>query len=135
MKDAIKALLMRDDVVGRLALSTALVRLYARQTSDEQQSGTTRVRNGRGFSAFHDKQGTYMAQYVLGATRQFPKGMITPDQWDAEVEKLKANKSTPIRLLNGDKYLARARKVALFHINQLVEEAEIREALKVRVAV
>lgn len=135
MKDAIKALLMRDDVVGRLALSTALVRLYARQTSDEQQSGTTRVRNGRGFSAFHDKQGTYMAQYVLGATRQFPKGMITPDQWDAEVEKLKANQSTPIRLLNGDKYLARARKVALFHINQLVEEAEIREALKVRVAV
>jgi hypothetical protein len=135
MKDAIKALLMRDDVVGRLALSTALVRLYARQTCDEQDSGTTRVRNGRGFSAFHDKQGTYMAQYVLGATRQFPKGVITPDQWDAEVEKLKSNQSTPIRLLSGDKYIARARKVALFHINQLVEEAEIREALKVRVAV
>ncbi len=135
MKDAIKALLMRDDVIGRLALTTALIRLYARQTSDEQASGTTRVRNGRGFSAFHDKQGTYMAQYCLGATRQFPKGMITPDQWDTEVEKLKRNESTPIRLLNGDKYLARARKVALFHINQLVEEAEIREALKVRVAV
>lgn len=128
MKDAIKSILMRDDIIGRLALSTALVRLYARQTSDEQASGTTRVRNGRGFSAFHDKQGTYMAQYVLGATRQFPHGVITPDQWDAEVEKLKRGESTPIRLLSGDKYIGRARKIALFHINQLVEEAEIRAA-------
>ena len=129
MKDVIKSILLRDDIVGRRALSTALVRLYARQTNEEQESGTTHLRNGKGFSAFHSKQGTYLAQYVLGANINAPTGVINPSQWDEEIKKLIRNERTSIRLISGEKNIDRARKIAFFHINQLVEEAEIRKRI------
>lgn len=127
MKDAIKALLSREDSTGAIAVTTAIVRLYARQTSDEQSRGTTVEQNGRGFNAFHAKDGTYMAQYALGATRFLPKGVVTPEMWDNEVAKLKRGEATPIRIING-RFLAKARKIALFYIAQLVAEAESKRA-------
>lgn len=127
MKDAIKALLSRDDTTGAIAVTTAIVRLYARQTSDEQSRGTTVEQNGRGFNAFHAKDGTYMAQYALGATRFCPKGVVTPEGWDNEVAKLKRGEKSPIRIING-RFLVKARKIALFYIAQLVAEAEMKKA-------
>jgi hypothetical protein len=127
MKDAIKALLMRDDKLGQLAVTTALVRLYARQTADEQAQGTTTHTNGRGFSAFDANNGTYMAQYALGATRQNPKGVVEPRDWDDHVVKLRNGEGTPIRLISGS-FLIKGRKLCLKYIGQLVEEAEIRKA-------
>ena len=58
----IKALLMSDSV----AVGKAMVVLYERQTSAEQHTSTTHVTNGRGFSAFHAKKGTYYAKWVKG---------------------------------------------------------------------
>lgn len=128
MKDAIKALLLRSDHIGAIAITTAIVRLYARQTGDEQNRGTTVEQNGRGFNAFHAKDGTYMAQYALGATRYCPKGVITTAQWDNEVAKLKRGEKSPIRIING-RFLDKARKMAMFYIAQLVAEAELKKAM------
>lgn len=129
MKNAIKALLSREDNVGALAVTTAIVRLYARQTNDEQNRGTTVEHNGRGFNAFHAKDGTYMAHYALGAKYGAPKGVVSPEQWDMEVAKLKRGEKTAIRLISG-KFLAKARKIALFYVNQLVAEAELKRELQ-----
>lgn len=128
MKESIKALLSRDDTTGAIAVTTAMVRLYARQTNDEQNRGTTVETNGRGFNAFHAKDGTYMAQYALGATRFCPKGVVTTEGWDKEVAKLKRGEKSPIRIING-RFLAKARKIALFYIAQLVAEAEMKKAM------
>jgi hypothetical protein len=128
MKDAIKALLSRTDTTGAIAVTTAIVRLYARQTSDEQSRGTTVEQNGRGFNAFHAKDGSYMACYALGATRFCPKGVVTPEGWDKEVAKLKRGEKSPIRIING-RFLDKARKIALFYIAQLVAEAEMKKAM------
>lgn len=45
-------------------ISRAVLALYRRQTSDEQATQSTRVQNGRGFTAFDAKQGSYMGKWV-----------------------------------------------------------------------
>lgn len=62
-------LLGRNDDVGVRAVGAAMVALYNRQTSDEKISGGTRVQNGRGFSSYDAKRGTYYARWVMKGNR------------------------------------------------------------------
>jgi hypothetical protein len=98
MKDKIVALLKREDKLGQLAITTAIVRLYARQTVDERLDSQTKHTNSKGFSAAHCVSGSYMARYALGASRNIPSG-ISVASWDVEVEKLKRGERTNIRLI------------------------------------
>jgi len=126
---AIRACLARNDKVGQLAITTAIVRLYEKQTADERQGGT-REHNGRGFNAFDgaaNGNGTYMAHYALGADRRNPNGVVKPEEWDKEVEKLRRGQPTCIRLINGH-YIDKARKMLAKYVPQLATIALEREA-------
>jgi hypothetical protein len=81
----IKDLLLTNDV----AVGRAMVALYKRQTEGEQRTSTTVESNGKGFSAFHAKNGTYYAKWVKSG-----------------------------RVLTG-KHLVAARKMALHYVRQL----------------
>lgn len=89
-----------DDILGGSdrAVERAIVRLYERQTSEEQASSSTLDSNARGFDAFSAKRGTYYARWVLSG-----------------------------RSLTG-RHLDTARKIARKHSRQLVEIANEREA-------
>jgi hypothetical protein len=75
------------------AVERAMVVLFNRQTRDEQSAETTRHHNGIGFCSWAARNGTYYAKWVL-------KG----------------------RRLTG-RHMQQARKIALHHSRQLVEEA------------
>jgi hypothetical protein len=75
------------------AVERAMVALYSRQTRDEQQTSHTRHDNGIGFSAAHASKGSYYARWVESG------------------RKLTRH------------HLNRARKIALLHSKQLVQEA------------
>lgn len=47
------------------AVERGLVRIYERQTIDEQRTEETRHWNSIGFNGAHAKSGTYMAKWVL----------------------------------------------------------------------
>lgn len=124
--------LNRRDEVGAIAVTTAIVKLYERQTSDEKNRGNTIEHNGRGFKAYagHDTNGSYYARYALGATRQNPKGVISPDKWDEEVALFRAGKPSKIRLINGS-YLDKARKIVLtYAATQLLAMAKAKRAAR-----
>ena len=59
--ESIKALLDWSDQ----AVERAVVAIYRRQTSDEQDTGETRHRNNRGFASCHAHLGSYYAKWVL----------------------------------------------------------------------
>ena len=71
----------------------AIVVLYQRQTADEQATQSTKVHNGRGFTACDARRGSYMAKWILSG-----------------------------KSLNGE-WLEKARKMAKKYIRQLLEEA------------
>lgn len=64
-----KRIWTRDEIVNLLEtnpgfLHRAMIKLYERQTRDEQRARTTMVDNKRGFSAFHAKTGTKLGKYA-----------------------------------------------------------------------
>lgn len=104
--------LNRRDEVGRKAVTMAIIRLYERQTEDEQHARTARYQNGRGFSAFDAKSGTYMARWATYWGKRGPGAY---------------------RLLSG-KYVEKARKMALRYRRQLLEIAQEKQAIRERQA-
>ncbi len=88
--DQIKGLLLSSDE----AVETAILALYTRQTEDEQSYSTTRHSNGRGFTAFDAKTGSYFARWILSG-----------------------------RHLDG-RFLAKARAMTMKYAKQLAEVAE-----------
>jgi hypothetical protein len=75
------------------AVERGILSLFRRQTADEAAAQTTKYTNGIGFSAWAAKKGTYYANWIRGG-----------------------------RSLSGW-HLENARKIALKHSRQLVEEA------------
>lgn len=69
-KEDIVILLEKNDK----AVAKALVRLYERQTQDEQSTQNTRYRNGKGFRPCHARMGTSMAEFFKR------NGYLTPKQ-------------------------------------------------------
>ncbi len=79
------------------AVDRAMLVLYARQTEDEKSSEQTKHANGRGFAHWAARSGSYYARWVQSGKR-----------------------------LTGQ-HLVKARKIALRHSKQLVEEANEKE--------
>jgi hypothetical protein len=109
--DHIVSTLNRRDEVGRKAITMAIVRIYQRQTADEQRAGNTRHTNGIGFNAFDAKTGSYMARWALA----------------------NYNRTGKVRLLTG-KWLLKARKMALKYKKQLLAIAQDNVRVKQRAA-
>jgi hypothetical protein len=90
---------LRESIIKQLQINPrlvehAIVKLYERQTIDEQNSSETKHDNGMGFSSNTARLGTYYAQYILKGNR-----------------------------LTG-KHIDNARRIAVRHVRQLVELAE-----------
>jgi len=68
-KDAILAVLTRQDEVGKRAVGRALLVLLRNQTADEQQTQSTRHNNQMGFTKSDAKKGTGMATYFQRFSR------------------------------------------------------------------
>jgi len=47
------------------AVERAILTLYSLQTNDEKNDGTTKYRNGRGFSVADAPMGIYLARWIL----------------------------------------------------------------------
>lgn len=90
--ESIKALLLSND----RAVERAIIVIFNRQTSDEQEAGHTSHHNGKGFNAFDAESGTYYARWIQ-----------------------RGNSLT-------GRHLVRARKMSLRYVRQLVEEAQIK---------
>jgi hypothetical protein len=105
--DHIVSVLNRRDEVGRKAVTMAIVRIYQRQTADEQRAGNTRHTNGIGFNAFDAKSGSYMARWALATY----------------------NRTGKVRLFTGS-YVHRARKMALKYKKQLLAIARENQEAK-----
>lgn len=89
-EDSIRELLAVSD----LAVERAVLAIHARQTADERSSRQTKHRNARGWSAAHDKRGSYYAGWISSGRR-----------------------------LTG-RHLAKAREIVLHYAAQLLEVAE-----------
>ena len=110
-REQIVALLDRRDQVGTLAVGRAIAAIYSRQTADEQQAGTTRHSNGRGFSAADAAFGTYLARWVQS----------------------KDPKTGRNRLLSG-RFLDQGRELSHKYVGQLLEVAAEKAARDAEVA-
>lgn len=130
MREVVERYLRREDSVGALMVTTAMVRLYSWQTAAEKEQTNTHQRNSAGFSSADAKLGSFLARMALGATAACPYGVVTPEQWDIELVRSMKGKQTPIRILYG-RYLPMARKLALKYAGQLAKEAERRKERKV----
>ena len=97
-KSEIKSLLIGND----RAVELAMVALFKCQTSDEQNTSTTKESNGMGFNAFHAESGTYYAKWVLSGKK-----------------------------LTG-RHLVKARKMACYYAGQLSTLSDIKAAATVR---
>lgn len=82
-RDEVVALLMRDDPVGKRAVTRALELLYKRQTATEQATLSTSERNGRGFNSRD-------AEFLSDIARKLPRynGNMTRRQWMAVRDRL-----------------------------------------------
>jgi hypothetical protein len=67
-KDSIQYLLARSDV----AVERAILRIYERQTLDEQHKGSTKNKNGIGFGAFDAAYFTMRAKDILRGWKLTP---------------------------------------------------------------
>lgn len=98
MPEQVKKVWTRPEIEHMLktrdaAVERAMVALFNRQTRDEQVAEDTKHLNGIGFSANCAHYGTYYAKWVLSGKK-----------------------------LSGE-HLTRARRIALQHARQIVEEA------------
>lgn len=64
-QDEIRGLLVANDA----AVERALVRIFERQTTEEQRTEDTRVNNSVGFSACDARRGSYYAKWVMSGKR------------------------------------------------------------------
>lgn len=64
-RDEYLRLINRGDEVAMHAIGRALVHLFRRQTTDEQEVNGTRYTNGRGFTAGDARKGSITAKYYL----------------------------------------------------------------------
>ena len=72
-KEAIQALLLRNDDIGMNAVGRALVALNRRQTSVERSIQATTVHNAQGFTPSDARIGTSMAEFYAKAGKLTPK--------------------------------------------------------------
>ena len=118
-REQIDAILRNNDA----AVERAMIVLFERQTEDEQRVANTRHDNNRGFNCTDARAGTRFARWLQGMDdsnrRRFPvKSLRHP----------KASRVFHRHCKNGESVLDRARRIALRHSRQLVEEANNKKA-------
>jgi hypothetical protein len=102
-RESIRALLIRSDA----AVEEALLRLHARQTSDEKRGKDAKHRNSRGFSAAHAFRGSKYAEWIIGMRLE---RMVPPGQ-----------------ALRRQDHKDSARELVLHYLDQLLEEADAKQ--------
>jgi hypothetical protein len=119
-RDDIDSLLNRSDA----AVERAIIVLFERQTADEQRVASTNCHNNRGFASCDARAGTRFARFLLGMNDR------------NQVRFPKKNLSHPIasRIFRryckgGESVIGRARRIAIKHSRQLVEEANLKTAV------
>jgi hypothetical protein len=105
--EAIRELLRREDVRGNYAVEEAVLRIYDRQTDDEQELQSTKHANGRGFSAFDAEILSSFAVQIRANRYGRPNG-----------QRLSAKQMTI------------ARKKIVYYARQLAEIAEQKQAAR-----
>jgi len=115
----IDALLTRSDA----AVERAIIVLFERQTDDEQSRASTNHQNNRGFASCDARAGTRFARWLQGMNdrnqKRYPKKSLTHP---------KASRIFGRYCKNGEDVIGRARRIALKHSRQLVEEANLKAA-------
>lgn len=91
---SIVSILSCNNAVGNEAVEQGILALHRRQTSDEQNSSSTRHTNGVGFNYTHARLGTYCAKWILQGNH----------------------------LTNYRGYLERCRKICIFYAKQLATD-------------
>ena len=118
-RDDINALLNRSDA----AVERAMIVLFERQTADEQHRASTNVHNNRGFASCDARAGTRFARFLQGMDDnnrvRFPKKRLGHPISNRIFRRYCKQGETPID---------RARRIALKHSRQLVEEANAKAA-------
>jgi hypothetical protein len=100
------------------AVERAMIVLFERQTEDEKSSADTRHDNSRGFNCTDARAGTRFARFLQGMDDsnrvRFPKKSLGHPI---------ARRIFRRHCKNGESPMGRARRIALTHSRQLVEEA------------
>jgi len=113
-RDQINKILITNDS----AVERAIIVLFNRQTADEQSTANTNHSNSIGFSACDAKAGTRFARFLLGMN----------DRNQVVYRKKNLTHNTSRRIFSrycrdGETPIDRARRIALKHSRQLVDEA------------
>ena len=113
-RDQINKILITNDA----AVERAIIVLFNRQTADEQNTANTRHHNAIGFAACDAKAGTRFARFLLGMN----------DRNQVRYRKKNLSHPTAQRIFSrycrqGESPIDRARRIALKHSRQLVNEA------------
>ena len=116
-RDQINSILNRSDA----AVERAIIVLFERQNEDEQRWATTNAHNNRGFGSADARVGTRFARWLQGMDdnnrKKYPaKSLSHP----------KASKIFGRYCKGGEAPIDRARRIALKHSRQLVDEANRR---------
>ena len=116
-REDIDLLLMKSDA----AVERAIIVLFNRQTDDEQRQASTNLTNNRGFASCDARAGTRFARFLLGMN----------DRNQVRYAKKRLSHPTSTRLFNrytkgAERPIDRARRIALKHSRQLVEEANLK---------
>ncbi len=118
-RDQINSLLNSSDA----AVERAIIVLFERQNEDEQKWATTNAHNNRGFGSADARVGTRFARWL--------QGMDDRNKKRYAVKSLKHPKAAQVfrrYCKNGESPIDRARRIALKHSRQLVEEANSRRS-------
>ena len=120
-RDQIDELLSKSDA----AVERAMVVLFERQTRDEQNTKNAKHLNGIGFSSADATAGTHFAQWIQGFNRRNKK--VYPAK---SLNHKRALRQYKRYCKDGEKPIDRARRIALKHSQQLVDEANSKLSVK-----
>tara|TARA_X000001388_G_scaffold74156_1_gene66725 strand:+ start:249 stop:623 length:375 start_codon:yes stop_codon:yes gene_type:complete len=118
-RDQINSILNTSDT----AVERAIIVLFERQNADEQVRGTTNAHNNRGFGSADARVGTRFARWL--------QGMDDRNKKRYPVKSLAHPKAAQVfrrYCKGGETPIDRARRIALKHSRQLVEEANNRRS-------
>jgi len=116
-RDNIDNLLRKSDN----AVERAMVVLFERQTRDEQNTKDAKHLNGIGFSSADSVAGTHFAQWIQGFNSRNKK--VYPEK---SLKHPRALRQYKRYCKNGENPIDRARRIALKHSKQLVDEANLK---------
>ena len=118
-RDEINNLLRTNDK----AVEKAMIRLFELQNADEQRFATTNAHNNRGFCSSDARAGTRFARWLQGMddrnNKRYPAKSLTHH---------KASRIFGRYCKDGETVIGRARRIAIKHSRQLVEEANTKAA-------